>query len=103
MTRHTAYSLHADGTTYRHPFATFPHADAARRWLANHPHESNQVRFVPALPAEDDDDTLGPCGCTDYHMADCPTRTGGTGRTAEDWYARLSRPGYDPYYDEDDA
>jgi len=18
-----------------------------------------------------DDDTLGPCGCTDYHMADC--------------------------------
>ena len=24
----------------------------------------------------EDDDTLGPCGCTDYHMSDCPTRTG---------------------------
>lgn len=22
-----------------------------------------------------DNDTLGPCGCTDYHMSDCPTRT----------------------------
>lgn len=22
-----------------------------------------------------DDDTLGPCGCTDYHMADCPLVT----------------------------
>lgn len=22
----------------------------------------------------DDDETLGSCGCTDYHMADCPTR-----------------------------
>lgn len=21
------------------------------------------------------DETLGSCGCTDYHMADCPTRT----------------------------
>lgn len=33
-----------------------------------------------------EDDTLGPCGCTDYHLADCPTRTGGTGMTAEDAY-----------------
>lgn len=22
------------------------------------------------------DDTLGPCGCVDYHYADCPTRGG---------------------------
>jgi hypothetical protein len=21
------------------------------------------------------EDTLGPCGCVDYHMADCPLRT----------------------------
>ena len=21
-------------------------------------------------------DTLGPCGCRDYHMADCPIRSG---------------------------
>lgn len=25
-----------------------------------------------------DTDALGPCGCTDYHMSDCPTRTGGS-------------------------
>jgi len=23
-----------------------------------------------------DNESLGSCGCTDYHMADCPTRTG---------------------------
>jgi len=23
----------------------------------------------------EEDFTLGPCGCTDYHMSDCPTRT----------------------------
>lgn len=27
---------------------------------------------------ERDDDTLGPCGCTDYHMADCDLVTGGS-------------------------
>ncbi len=25
---------------------------------------------------DDEDYTLGSCGCTDYHMADCPIRTG---------------------------
>jgi hypothetical protein len=49
MTRHTAYALHADGTPYRHPFASFPHAEAARRYLAGHPEA--RVHFVPALPA----------------------------------------------------
>jgi len=34
----------------------------------------------------EDDYTLGPCGCTDYHMADCPIRTG---------------DGYDDPYDAD--
>lgn len=28
------------------------------------------------LRPEEENDTLGPCGCVDYHMADCPTRTG---------------------------
>ena len=28
----------------------------------------------PNAPA--DDYTLGPCGCSDYHMADCPLVTG---------------------------
>lgn len=37
-------------------------------------------------------DTLGPCGCTDYHMADCPTRTGYADAMSaaeydvDDWY-----------------
>ena len=27
-------------------------------------------------PEDDDDQALGPCGCNDYHYADCPIRTG---------------------------
>lgn len=94
MTRHAAYT-----PGRRYPFASFPHADAARRWVDAHP--DTPVRFVPALPVEDDD-TLGACGCRDYHSADCPTRTGDAGMTADDYYARMSRPGYDSYYDGDD-
>lgn len=41
---------------------------------------------APDAPAvEEVDDTLGPCGCTDYHLADCPTRTGGAGMTSDDY------------------
>jgi hypothetical protein len=29
---------------------------------------------------------LGPCGCVDYHMADCPIRTGGAPVDESDWY-----------------
>jgi hypothetical protein len=37
-------------------------------------------------------DTLGPCGCTDYHMADCPTRTGYTAEDRfDDWEANQAR------------
>jgi hypothetical protein len=41
--------------------------------------------------------TLGPCGCTDYHMADCPLMTGGSdsGMTKEDY---LSMP--DEYWED---
>ena len=43
------------------------------------------------------------CGCPeDYHLADCPIRTGGSGKSAEDYYNEMSRRGYDSYYDEDD-
>jgi hypothetical protein len=109
MTRHAAYSLRA-GKRTRYPFATFPHADAARRWLEAHPDDA--VSFVPALPDPDpqpnlaafrprEDDTLGACGCRDYHSADCPLRTGGTGRTADDWYAVLSRRDPDDVYGDD--
>ena len=28
------------------------------------------------LDEDEDEDTLGPCGCVDYHYADCDTRTG---------------------------
>jgi hypothetical protein len=30
-----------------------------------------------AAAERDANPTLGPCGCTDYHMADCPLMTGG--------------------------
>lgn len=32
-----------------------------------------------------DNDTLGPCGCTDYHMSDCPTRGGSVAPADDDW------------------
>ena len=39
--------------------------------------EVKDGRFWCALhvPPIEDEFTLGPCGCTDYHMADCPLRT----------------------------
>lgn len=95
MTRYAAYALRA-GRPTRYPFATFPHAAAALRWVESHPDDA--VRFVPPLP-EPEPETLGACGCTDYHLADCPIRTGGAGMSAEDHYARLSRRDYDEYYD----
>lgn len=102
MTRHAAYAVTSTGRQSRHPFANFPHADAARRWVESHP--DTRVRFVPALPdVPAEDETLGACGCTDYHLADCPTRTGGSGRTADDWYAVLSRRDRDDDYDGYDA
>jgi len=110
-TRYAAFAK-TGGRRPRYPFASFPHADAARAWLANHP--DKPVTFVPPLPdvcascgadVTNDagawldagtshphtcpDDTLGPCGCTDYHLADCPTRTGGS--AGADWYAILGR------------
>lgn len=88
MTRHAAYAVSSTGRQSRHPFASFPHADAARRWAEAHP--SERVRFVPALP-EDAPETLGACGCTDYHLADCPTRTGGTFSSAEGVWAAEAR------------
>lgn len=42
-----------------------------------------QADLAAQAPA-DEDETLGACGCTDYHMADCSTRTGGTGYTLAD-------------------
>jgi hypothetical protein len=38
-------------------------------------------------PEEEHDDTLGSCGCVDYHVADCHLVTGGSGeRTRKgDW------------------
>jgi hypothetical protein len=48
----------------------------------------------------EDDDVLGPCGCTDYHMSDCPTRTGYADALSRDEYA----DGFDPdYFDRRDA
>jgi hypothetical protein len=42
----------------------------------NRPMWAHYAENLPAARAAGyDDDTLGPCGCRDYHMADCPTRT----------------------------
>ncbi len=41
-----------------------------------------------------DDEALGPCGCTEYHMADCDIRD------RRDWDAELEKSSYDPYYDD---
>ena len=41
--------------------------------------------------ATPDDDTLGACGCVDYHMADCPTRTGGSFDSPESIWAAVER------------
>ena len=43
----------------------------------------NEVQYG-VLPDNREDDTLGPCGCTDYHMSDCPTPTGGDSRTMDE-------------------
>lgn len=37
--------------------------------------------------------TLGACGCVDYHMADCPTRTG-----SHDYYAEAERDEWEHFY-----
>ena len=32
--------------------------------------------IIALIDDEEEHEKLGSCGCTDYHMADCPTRTG---------------------------
>lgn len=41
------------------------------------------------------DETLGPCGCVDYHMADCPTRSNSITPV------EALGPDYERCYDED--
>jgi len=50
---------------------------------------------IMGLISDEEHETLGPCGCSDYHMADCPIRDGSSGMTkadylelydTEDWY-----------------
>jgi hypothetical protein len=121
--RHAVYRVR-DGRPYGRAFAYMP-TTAARRWVALHPAEA--VQFVPALPdgpvadcgcpvdpfydvadawhlntcplhPDNQPATLGPCGCTDYHMADCPTRTGGQGMTEADAWAWAERHAADDGY-----
>lgn len=60
--------------------------------------EGEDERLV--VPSEGQYETLGPCGCVDYHYADCPLRTGGSDMTVEDYYDKFSDPDYDDYYEE---
>jgi hypothetical protein len=56
-------------------------------------HRPAGQRRAPAprrQPARDPD-ALGPCGCTDYHMADCPTRW----HDADYWAPEPGDPDYD--------
>lgn len=70
MTRHTAYTAGR-----RSPFASFPHADAARRWLAAHPDEADRTRFVPPLPVtRDEAEAVAYCGnYPDRDHSACPS------------------------------
>jgi hypothetical protein len=88
--RHAVYRVTTTGRVPRVPFASMPTA-AARRYVERHP--DYRLLFVPPIPDDDHDDTLGPCGCVDYHMADCPTRTGGSNMTSADYLALWERRG----------
>lgn len=41
--------------------------------------------IMAMLDEEAEHEKLGACGCTDYHMADCPTRGGGASLYADDY------------------
>lgn len=45
---------------------------------ASYPTLEGAIEYVTGAYRSDDgsDPTLGSCGCTDYHMSDCPIRTG---------------------------
>ena len=44
--------------------------------FTGNPHRKCKHCRVITLDLDDDvDESLGSCGCTDYHMADCPTRS----------------------------
>lgn len=64
--RHTAYLMTTTGKRRRHPFASFPHAEAARRWMDAHPGE--RVIFSPPLP-DTDHCTCPINGWCDVHQA----------------------------------
>lgn len=63
-----------------------------------HYEQNGTLAFMPgASVTQSDEFALGPCGCVDYHMSDCPIRTGGTAVDEGDWYDDDSRA-----YDRDD-
>jgi hypothetical protein len=33
------------------------------------------IEILALIEDEEEHETLGPCGCSDYHMADCSVRT----------------------------
>lgn len=55
--------------------------------------ESNFAQIYDWATEYEEDETLGSCGCTDYHMADCPLVT--SRREAQD------EPDQDDWYDQD--
>ena len=49
--------------------------------------------FASVDVPEVDEDVLGPCGCYDYHMSDCSTRTG-----SHDYWSEAESAYYDNDY-----
>ena len=45
------------------------------------------IEILAMIDDEEEHEKLGACGCTDYHMADCPTRGGSEAYEygPEDW------------------
>ena len=45
------------------------------------------LEIMAMIDDEEEHEKLGACGCTDYHMADCPTRGGSYDMddNPEDW------------------
>jgi len=93
----------------REPWSKITNLDVAANWDSNDEADKGHLDFsdrwcdacgtglagdryrYAARETEDDhgNETLGSCGCTDYHMADCPLRTGNHESNPTD--------DYDPY------
>lgn len=64
--------------------------------------DCGEIDVNPEIHDCEPNETLGSCGCVDYHYSDCPIRTGGSSMTMDDYLAEWGRNGYDPDFYRDD-